>query len=200
MRKSRTPRRDPIRAAFAASAAVALGVAMSAPPAMAAADDSFIGRPIYSEPTTGLQMPPTCVIEPSWRARGGNGDFEVWIVVCGETSRAWLLRRQVIEMLGAGLARLRFQVVDERVFPGESAGESLSVQCTGHGKDADGYLVVGAKWRPDGKELRLLSALTVLRADPIKQAFVNVDSRSVDCVRFPQREATMRQLQQPGKP
>lgn len=161
----------------------------------ASADDSFIDRPIYSEPTTGLQMPPTCVIEPSWRARSGS-DFELWIVVCGETPHAWLVRRQVVEMLGAGLARLRYQVVDERVYPGESAGESLSVQCTGRGKDQDGYLVVGAKWRADGKELRLSSALTVLHADPVKGLLINVDASSVDCVRFPQREATMRQLQQ----
>jgi hypothetical protein len=161
----------------------------------ASADDSFIDRPIYSEPTTGLQMPPTCVIEPSWRARSGS-DFELWIVVCGETPHAWLVRRQVVEMLGAGLARLRYQVIDERVYPGESAGESVSVQCTGRGKDQDGYLVVGAKWRADGKELRLSSALTVMHADPVKGQLINVDASSVDCVRFPQREATMRQLQQ----
>ena len=161
-------------------------------------DDAYIGRPIYSEPSTGLQMPPTCVIEPTWRGRSGS-DFEVWIVVCGETAHAWLVRRQVVEALGAGLARLRFQVIDERIYPGESAGESLSVQCTGHGHDRDGYIVVGAKWRPDNKELRLTSALTVLHGDPIKQQFANVDVTSVDCLRFPQREATMRQLQQAPK-
>jgi len=175
--------------------AAILAASSAATAADAPAEESFIGRPIYSEPTTGLQMPPTCVIEPSWRAHT-SGDFELWIVVCGQTAHAWMVRRQVVEMLGAGLARLRFQVVDERVYPGESAGESLSVQCTGRGKDMDGYLVVGAKWRQDGKELRLASALTVLHADPVKQVLVNVDAGQVDCVRFPQREATMRQLQQ----
>jgi hypothetical protein len=36
----------------------------------------------------------------------------------------------------------------------------------------------------------------VLHADPVKGQLINVDASSVDCVRFPQREATMRQLQQ----
>lgn len=186
-------RRDS-RTALAAAllcVAAAADAAEATPPAY----ESFIGRPIYSEPTTGLQMPPSCVVEPSWRTRIDSGDFEAWIVVCGDTARGWLVHRQVLEVLGAGLARLRFQVVDERVFPGESAGDSLSVQCTGRGKDDGGYLVVGAKWQVVGKEMRLISALGVLRADAATQKFVAAGLGAVDCLRFPDREATMRQLQ-----
>jgi hypothetical protein len=44
---------------------------------------------------------------------------------CDDIARVWLLKRQVIEMLGAREARLRFQVIDERVLPDETAGDSL---------------------------------------------------------------------------
>jgi hypothetical protein len=179
-----------------AAAAAADEAATAAAAPAASAYGSFIGRPIYSEPTTGLQMPPSCVVEPSWRTRIDSGDFEAWIVVCGDTARGWLVHRQVLEVLGGGLARLRYQVVDERVFPGESAGDSLSVQCTGRRKDDGGYLVVGAKWHVVGKEMRLISALAVLRADAATQKFVAAGLDAVDCLRFPDREETMRQLQQ----
>ncbi len=157
----------------------------------------FIGRPVYSEPGTGLQMPPGCQLEPTWRGRMGSGDLEVWIVSCGNDTRTWLVRRTIVEMMKAGnQARLRFQVLDDRVWPGETAGDSASVQCTGRAGGDAGYVVLGAKWRQAGSELRLAGAQSVIRADPATLKFVPAQLAQVDCVRHPEREAMLRRLQQ----
>lgn len=178
------------------AAATAAAVAAEAPPPAAATAASFIGRPIYSEPGAGLQLPPGCHIEPTWRGRISNSDFELWVVDCNGETRTWLLRRTTVEMVAANQARLRFQVVDERSWPGEVAGESTSVQCVGRSAADSGFVVIGAKWRPAGAELRLTSAATVLRADPVTQRFVPATLAQVECARYPQREAMMRRLQQ----
>lgn len=160
---------------------------------------SYMGRPIYSEPTTGMQMPPGCAFEPSWRTRLGASDFEVWIVSCDKMARTWFLRRSLIEMVGANQARLRFQILDERLWPEESAGESLSVQCVGRARQDTGYVVAGARWRTatgKGGEIGLASASAVLRADPGALKFVAATLADVDCARYPEREAMMRRLQQ----
>jgi hypothetical protein len=156
----------------------------------------FIGRPIYSEPALGLQLPPGCRVEPTWRSRLGNRDLEVWVADCRGAARAWLLRRSMLEQVRPNQARLRFVILDEHVLSGETAGESVSVQCTARQGAADGFVVVGAKWRPVGQELRLTSAQGVVRADLATQRFVHASLSDVDCVRFPKREEQMRQLQQ----
>lgn len=156
---------------------------------------SYIGRPVYSEPATGLQLPPSCEVDPSWRSSVANADFEVWVAQCEGGPRVWLLKRQVIEVVSARQSRLRFQVLDERIFPDEVAGDTLSVQCTGPHDEA-GFVVRGARWRPDGKELHLKSAKGVLRAELRTLNLADVDITSVDCVRFPEREAMMKRLQQ----
>ncbi len=171
-------------------AALAVGHA-----AHAAASESYVGRPIYSEPASGLQLPPGCEVDPSWRSPVTGSDLEIWIAQCGGAPRAWLLRRQVIEIVDARQSRLRFQVLDERVFPGETAGETLSVQCTGT-NDEPGYLVRGAAWRSDGRELRLKSARGVVRADVRGQRLADAEIGAVVCSRFPEREAMMKRLQQ----
>jgi hypothetical protein len=158
--------------------------------------EPYVGRPIYSEPTTGLQLPPGCRVEPTWRARVVNRDVEVWVADCKGTTRAWLLRRSMIEVLGPNQARLRFQIVDEHVAKGETAGESASVQCTARNGESGGFVVFGAKWRPFGQELRLASAQSIVRADLKTHRFVDAALSQVDCVRFPHREEQMRQLQQ----
>lgn len=163
------------------------------------ATSSYAGRPIYSEPTTGMQMPPGCTFEPSWRTRLGASDFEVWIVTCHQVARTWFLRRSLIEMVGANQARMRFQVLDERLWPEESAGDSLSVQCVGRARQDNGYVVAGARWRTaagKGGEIGLASASSVFRADPGTQKFVGAALADVDCARYPEREAMMRRLQQ----
>jgi hypothetical protein len=165
----------------------------AAPPALAA--DSYVGRPIYSEPSTGLQLPPRCEVDPGWRVSASNTDFEVWLAVCDGTARAWLLKRQVMEVLNARQARLRYQVLDERQLPGETAGETASVQCSGR-RDESGYVVLGARWRGDGKELRLAGARGALRGDPSSQKLADADLGGIDCTRFPEREAMMKRLQQ----
>jgi hypothetical protein len=167
------------------------GAAAQAPAAVA----SYVGRPVYSEPGAGLQMPPGCQIEPSWRGRMGNSDLEVWIVACDGETRTWAVRRTTIEMVAANQARLRFQVTDERRWPGETAGESVSVQCVGRNANDSGFVVAGAKWKPAGNELRLTSATAVLRVDPATQKFIAATLAQVDCVRYPEREAMMRRLQ-----
>src|SRR6202161_2678739 len=91
-----------------------------AEPARAA--DSFIDRPIYSEPATGLQLPPGCEVDPSWRSSVAGTDLEIWIARCAGEPRVWLLKRQVVEIVNARQSRLRFQVLDERVYPEETAG------------------------------------------------------------------------------
>jgi hypothetical protein len=163
---------------------------------------NYIGRPIYSEPGAGLQLPPGCAVEPSWRSRLGRSDLEVWIADCGGTVRAWLLRRSVVEVLAANQARLRFQVLDERAWPGETAGDSASNQCTGRANGEPGFIVIGAKWHAIGKnnsELRLSSAAAAVRADRTALKFLDTPVAAVECARFPAREATMRQLQHPPR-
>lgn len=163
-----------------------------------AAATSYAGRPIYSEPSIGLQLPPGCEVEPSWRSQIPGGDLEAWIARCEGTTRVWLLRRQVLEVVAAHPTRLRFQVLDERALPGEDAGDTASVQCTGP-RDEPGFVVLGAKWRAEGRQLRLRSARAVLRAEPRTQSLVDADVGQVDCIRFPDREAMMKRLQQDGR-
>jgi hypothetical protein len=165
-------------------------------PAVAQDASPFIGRPVYSEPGTGLQLPPGCQLEPTWRGRMGNGDLEVWIVSCGNDTRTWLVRRTIVEMKAGNQARLRFQVLDDRVWPGETAGDSASVQCTGRSGGDAGYVVLGARWRQAGNELRLSGAQSVIRADTVTLKFVPAQLAQVDCVRYPDREAMLRRLQQ----
>jgi hypothetical protein len=167
------------------SACVALAALLAAALLSAAqAADSYVGRPIYSDPSNGLQLPPSCNIEPTWRSRIGGTEMEVWVLTCDSTARVWLLARQIVEMLNAREARLRFQVVDERVLAGETAGDSLSVQCTG-ASDAAGFVVYGARG--------------ALRVDVAHRRLTDADVTGVDCVRFPDREAMMRKLQQPER-
>ncbi len=172
--------------------------AAAEPPSVGASTPaaSYVGRPIYSEPGAGLQLPPGCQIEPTWRGRISNSDFEVWVVACSGETRTWLLRRSTVEMIAANQARLRFLVTDERRWPGEVAGDTASVQCVGRNAVDAGFVVLGAKWRQVGAELRLTSATTVLRADPASQKFVPAGLAQVDCARHPEREAMMRRLQQ----
>ncbi len=161
----------------------------------AAEAESYVGRPIYSEPASGLQLPPLCQVDPSWRASVSGTDLEIWVALCWGDARVWLLRRQVIEVVSARQSRLRFEVLDEHVYPQEVAGDTLSVQCTGP-RDEPGYVVRGAQWRSDGKELRLRNARGVLRPDARTQKLVDTEVGAVECVRFPEREAMMKRLQQ----
>jgi hypothetical protein len=159
------------------------------------AEESFIDRPVYSEPSTGLQLPPGCEVDPSWRSPVAGSDLEIWIAHCAGAPRVWLLRRQVVEIVNARQSRLRFQVIDERLYPEETAGDTLSVQCTGP-RDESGYVVRGAHWRDDGRQLRLKSARGVLRVDLNSQTLADSEVGAVDCARFPEREAMMKRLQQ----
>jgi hypothetical protein len=158
----------------------------------------YRGRPIYSEPSMGLQLPPGCEVDPSWRAPLPGGELEVWIARCDATARVWLVRRQVLEVLNARQTRLRFEVLDERVVAGEDAGETVSVQCSGM-HDESGFVVLGARWRPEGRQLRLRSARAVLRGDTRGMRLVDAEIGQVDCIRFPEREAMMKRLQQGGR-
>ena len=146
-------------------ATLAAALVLCAGPPAAHAQSDYRGRPIYSEPATGLQMPPNCTVEPTWRSRLTSGDLELWVVECDKLARLWLLKRQVVEMVGANQARLRFQVLDDQPRPEETAGESLSVQCNGRSGQAAGFAVIGAKWRSTGNELKLTSAQAAVRAD-----------------------------------
>ncbi len=188
------PRRAPRRfASRIGLAALAIGFWVLAQ-SPAAAEESFLGRPIYSEPASGLQLPPGCQVDPSWRSQVSGSDLEIWVALCAGRSRVWLLKRQVIEVISSRQSRLRFEVLDERIFPEERAGESLSVQCTGP-RDEPGYVVRGAVWRGDGKELRLKGARGVLHPDTRAQKLQDTEVGAVDCVRFPEREVLMRRLQ-----
>jgi hypothetical protein len=186
--------RLPHRAATFASG-IALAAAVLAVPVPAHAGESFIDRPVYSEPATGLQLPPGCEVDPSWRSPVASTDLEIWIARCGGEPRVWLLKRQVVEIVNARQSRLRFQVLDERVYAAETAGDTLSVQCTGP-RDEPGYVVWGARWRDDGKELHLKGARGVLRVDVHAQTLADSEVGAVDCARFPEREAMMKRLQQ----
>jgi hypothetical protein len=182
--------------ALSARCLALIGLGLLAAQSQAQTAESFVGRPIYSEPASGLQLPPACQVDPSWRTSVPASDLEIWVAVCGGQARVWLLRRQVIEVVNARQARLRFEVLDERLYPEETAGDSLSVQCTGPA-DEPGYVVRGAHWRPDGKELRLKGAPRgILRADPRAQKLVETELAAFDCTRFPEREAMMKRLQQ----
>jgi hypothetical protein len=177
-------------------AALAVAGLLTALPACAAEPaTTYVGRPIYSDPANGLQMPPTCIVEPTWRSRIIGTEMEIWVVNCDSLARVWLLTRQLVEMLTAREARLRFQVVDERVLPEEIAGESLSLQCAGAGEES-GLVVRGARWRNVGRELHLAGAKGALRGDAVHHRLVDVDLAGIDCIRFPDREAMMRKLQQ----
>lgn len=160
-----------------------------------AADDGYVGRPIYSEPSAGLQLPPGCTVTPAWRVPVGGKDWEVWLAQCADGAHVWLLKRQVLEIVDARQLRLRFEIVDERRYPDETSGETLSLQCTGSG-DAAGYIVRGARWRADGRDLRLKSAAGMMRADVGRQRIVDAEATGVDCVRFPERENLLKRLQQ----
>ncbi len=167
--------------------------------APSSAPSSYVGRPIYSEPSSGLQMPPGCVMQPSWRSRMGTSDYEVWIVSCGQVARTWMLKRSIIEMVNSSQARLRFHILDEQLWPDEVAGETLSVQCVGRTRQDGGFVISGAKWRTHaGKtgEVALMSAKTVVRADMSTQKFVSATLAEVECARYPEREAMMLRLQQ----
>lgn len=180
--------------AFSAVAGALLALAAVAQTAPA----GQIGRPIYSEPGAGLQLPPGCTVEPAWRTKLGTSDLEVWIADCGGAVHAWLLRRSVLEALAGNQARLRFQVLDERVWAGESAGETVSLQCSGRADGEPGFVVTGAKWRGAGKgnaELRLASATAAIRADRSALKFLDTPVAAVECARFPAREEMMRRLQ-----
>lgn len=172
-----------------------MGCALFAPGAPAQTAESFLGRPIYSEPATGLQLPPQCQVDPAWRTNVRGTDLEIWIASCGAGARVWLLRRQIVEVVNARAARLRFEVVDERVYPDETPGDSVSVQCTGP-TDDPGYVVRGARWREDGKDLLLKTARGALRLDPRTQRLGDLEVGAIDCTRFPEREAMMKRLQQ----
>lgn len=162
---------------------------------------SYVGRPVYSEPGAGLQLPPECSVAPSWRSALAPSDLEVWVASCSGTAHAWLVRRSVIEALSGNQARLRYQVLDDRAWPGETAGESASVQCSSKARGEAGYVVIGAKWRSagGGKELRLATASAAVRVDRTALKLVDVPTAAVDCVRFPAREAMMQRLQQETK-
>jgi hypothetical protein len=182
-----------------AALALATGLAAAAhAPAAAEPASQYVGRPIYSDPTNGLQMPPGCLVEPDWRARLAGADMEVWVLTCDSQPRVWLLTRQVVEMLSGHGARLRFQVVDEKIQPGEIAGDSLTVQCTSADDDYP-RIVRGARWRSAGRELRLAGAQAALKVDVARRQLVDAGLGGVDCVRFPDREAMMRKLQQPER-
>jgi len=174
---------------------VLVGGAVLAASALGQTADSFVGRPIYSEPATGLQLPPQCQVDPTWRTNVRGTDMEIWIAACGPGARVWLMRRQVVEVFNGRQARLRFEVLDERIYPDETPGDSLSVQCAGP-SDETGYVVRGARWREDGKELRLKSARGALRLEPHLQRLADAELGTIECTRFPEREAMMKRLQQ----
>ena len=58
------------------------------------------------------------------------------------------------------------------------------------------FAVVGAKWRTAGSELRLTSAQSAVRVDTPGQKLVTAGVSNIECVRYPEREAMMRRLQQ----
>jgi hypothetical protein len=156
--------------------------------------EDYTERPIYSEPASGLQLPPGCVVEPSWRVPVPASDIDLWVASCQGQSRIWLLRRQVVEVVNGRQVRLRFQVLQDMVLPDEVAGDTLSVQCSGTHEEG-GYVVRGARWRNAGTELRLRSARSVLRVDVRNLRLVETEIAAVDCVRFPERENLMKRLQ-----
>jgi hypothetical protein len=165
----------------------------------ATAASAYIGRPVYSEPGAGIALPPGCSFEPSWRARLANSDLELWVVDCALLPHVWLVRRGVIAYDSSNRARLRFQILDDRKYPGETAGETVSVQCTARGGSETGFAVIGANWRSAQGVLRLGSAKTALAVDRRTGKLVELPIEKIDCSRFLDREEMMRQLQQKGR-
>jgi hypothetical protein len=182
-----------------AALAITAALLACAPSRAAVPTPEYLGRPIYSDPTSGLQLPPTCIIEPTWRSRINGAELEVWVVNCDGVARVWLLKRQTVEMISAREARLRFQVIDGGGRAEETAGDSWSVQCTAAGEES-GVVVRGAHWRSTGRELHLASARGALRVNVARHRLVDADLTSIDCTRFPEREAMMRKLQQTDRP
>jgi hypothetical protein len=140
-----------------AALAVTATLFVAAPSRAAAPIPEYLGRPIYSDPTSGLQMPPTCIIEPTWRSRITGAELEVWVVNCDSVARVW--------------------------------------QCTAAGEES-GVVVRGARWRSAGRELHLAGARGAVRVDGARHRLIDADLTTVDCTRFPDREAMMRKLQQ----
>ena len=161
-----------------------------------AVTSAYVGRPVYSEPDSGIALPPGCTLEPTWRARLANSDLELWVVDCEMLPRVWLLRRGIVEYDRSNRARLRFQILDERKYPGETAGETVSVQCTARGGAENGYAVIGATWRSAPGALRLGGAKAALRVDRRGGKLTELAVGEVECARFLDREETMRRLQQ----
>jgi hypothetical protein len=178
-----------------------LAFALLTAPLGAQEPTSYINRPVYSEPGVGLQLPPGCAVDAAWRSRLPNTDLEVWVAECQGIVRTWLVRRAVVEVMPNNQARLRFQVLDERQWPGEVAGDTASVQCVGKSGQEAGYVVLGAKWRPatGTNELRLVGAGAVIRADVASGRFTAAALGQVECTRYPDREAMLKRLQQGAK-
>jgi hypothetical protein len=160
---------------------------------------AYVGRPVYSEPGSGIALPPGCRFEPSWRARLANSDLELWVVDCTLLPHVWLVRRGVIAYDSNNRARLRFQILDDRKYAGETAGETVSVQCTGRGGSETGFAVIGATWRSNQGVLRLGAAKAALGVDRRAGKLVDLPTAKIDCSRFLDREEMMRQLQQQGR-
>lgn len=163
------------------------------------AASAYAGRPVYGEPGAGIALPPGCAFEPSWRSRLANSDLELWVVDCSLLPHVWLVRRGVVAYDSNNRARLRFQILDDRKYPGETAGETVSVQCTGRGGSETGFAVVGATWRSNQGVLRLGGAKAALGVDRRAGKLVDLPTEKVDCSRFLEREEMMRQLQQQGR-
>jgi hypothetical protein len=196
---------SPLRSLVPASVrlpALLLLLAPLLPDSASAEVASYVNRPVYSEPGVGLQLPPGCTVDAAWRSRLPNTDLEVWVAECQGVVRTWLVRRAVVEVLASNQARLRFQVLDERQWPGEVAGDTASVQCVGRGGQEAGYVVLGAKWRPaaaNSNELRLVGAGAVIRADAASARFTAATLGQVECSRYPDREAMLKRLQQSNR-
>ncbi len=193
--RDRIPNHAPHRIRPALIAWLACAIALASPTLAQSESISYRDRPIYSEPSSGLQLPPGCQVDPSWRTPVAGSELEIWIAQCSGEARVWLLKKQAIEIVNGRQSRLRFQVLDERIYPEERAGDTLSVQCTGP-RDETGYVVRGASWKTDGREMHLSRARAVLRADPNALTLIDSEIGAVDCARFPEREAMMKRLQQ----
>lgn len=164
-----------------------------------AAETPFVGRPIYSEPKTGISLPPGCNFEANWRARLPNSDLELWITECSLVPSLWLLRRSVVAYEANNQARLRFEVIDERRFPGETAGETVSIKCTGKAGGEAGYAVVGASWRVvKPGQLTLANAKDAYAIDRKAGKLMETKLAQIECARFLEREEQMRRLE--GRP
>jgi hypothetical protein len=161
-----------------------------------AAQDSFVGRPVFSEPKTGLALPPGCLLDANARARIANVDVELWLVECRLQARLWLVRRTTVGYDRSNVARLRFEVLDERPLPGETAVETASVQCAPRNGAASPVAVLGATWkRVNANHLALAGAKSALTVDRRAGKLVDIGLDQIDCTRFLDREEQMRRLQ-----